>query len=266
MARRLRLTALALLAALLAPLATAAEFPELSGRVVDQADLLPPADEAALAAQLAGLETRTGRQLVVATVTDLGGRDIADYGVRLGRAWAIGEKDVNSGVIFLIAPNDRRMRIEVGNGLEPVLTDALAGRIIRDQVTPAFRAGDFVGGITAGTEAIISQLELPEAEAKARAAAASDDEGSAPPIAVIFWIIVIVVVVIIIAANSGGGGGRKYRSKQRGGTGPVIIWGGGGGGGSSGWGWGSGGGSSWGGGGFSGGGGSFGGGGASGGW
>lgn len=268
--RALRLWTLALVALLAAagvPSAWAQDFPKLTGRVVDQANLLPPADEAALVAKLAAFEGRSKRQLVVATVSDLGGADIADYGVRLGRAWGIGQKESNNGAIFLIAPNDRRMRIEVGYGLEPVLTDAMSGRIIRDTVTPAFKAGDFVDGINAGTDAIIEQIELPPEEARARAAAAeanSGESGAAGAFFVFFWILIFFLVILPILR--GRGRGKKHRGRSSPWGAPVIIWGSG-----SNSGWGSGGGSSWGSGGggfggFSGGGGSFGGGGASGGW
>lgn len=246
--------------------ASAQQFPALSGRVVDAANILSPQTETELTARLEALETLSQRQVVVATIADLEGNDVADYGYRLGREWAIGGKDRNDGVILLIAPNQRRMRIEVGYGLEPVLTDALSAEIIRNEITPRFRDGDFDGGVTAGVEAIARQLTLPPEEAQAIAASAAEQaEGSsAVPIA-LFWVFVLVVIVIIIVSNRGGG--KRYKSRRRRGGAPVIIWGGG----SPGWGsassWGGGGFSGGGGfGGFSGGGGSFGGGGASGGW
>ncbi|HZV56871.1 MAG TPA: TPM domain-containing protein, partial [Sphingobium sp.] len=129
-------------------------FPKLTGRVVDDAGLLTPPQRQALEARLAAFEASTRQQLVVATVRDLGGNDIADYGYRLGRAWGIGQAGVNNGVILLVAPNERRVRIEVGYGLEPVLTDALSGRIIRQIITPRFKNGDFAGGIEAGANEI----------------------------------------------------------------------------------------------------------------
>lgn len=264
----MRLWLAVLLGAAAAAPAAAQEFPKLTGRVVDSADLLPPADEAALDSKLAAFEARSKRQLVVATVADLGGTDIADYGVRLGRLWGLGTKDANDGAIFLIAPNERRMRIEVGYGLEPVLTDAMSGRIIRDVVTPRFKADDFVGGIVAGTDAIIEQIELPPEEARTRAAAAerSGDGGAAGMFFLIFWLLILFLVVLPILR--GRRRGRKHRGRRSPWGAPVIVWGSGGsnwGGGSS---WGGGGGGFGGGGfgGFSGGGGSFGGGGASGGW
>lgn len=244
--------------------AAAQQFPALSGRVVDAANILSAETETDLTARLEALETQSQRQLVVATIPDLEGNDVADYGYRLGRAWGIGDKDRNDGVILLIAPNERRMRIEVGYGLEPVLTDALSAEIIRNEITPRFRDGDFDGGVTAGVEAIARQLTLPPEEAQAIAAsAAQESEGASAVPLILFWVFVLIVILVIIFSNRGGG--KRYNAKRRRGAAPVIIWGGG----SPGWGSSSS--SSWGGGGggfggFSGGGGSFGGGGASGGW
>jgi uncharacterized protein len=259
---------IAMLLALAATSAFAQEFPKLTGRVVDHADLLDPAQEAALNAKLEGLETRTNRQLVVATLSSLEGYEISDYGYRLGRHWALGqdgkgESEKDNGAILIVAPNERKMRIEVGYGLEPVLTDGLSSSIIRNDITPAFKAGDFPAGINAGVDRIVTQLELPADEAAKIAAAAQQnnrqDEGF--PIGAIIFLLFFIFFVVLPIIRSLSGGGRKHR---RGSVGPVIIWGGndwGSGGGSS---WGGGGGSSFGG--FSGGGGSFGGGGASGGW
>jgi uncharacterized protein len=150
--------------------ASAQDFPKLTGRVVDQADLLTPEQEASLTAKLAGLETQSNRQLVVATISDLQGYEISDYGYRLGRHWAIGqdgkgESEKDNGAILIVAPNERKMRIEVGYGLEPVLTDGLSSSIIRNDITPYFKAGDFNGGINAGVDRIVTQLTLPPEEA-----------------------------------------------------------------------------------------------------
>lgn len=261
--RRLLLLALLLFAA---P-ASAQDFPQLTGRVVDNAELLSPADEAALTAKLEALEGASSRQLVVATVPDLQGYPIEDYGYRLGRAWGIGQEEANNGVILLVAPNDRKVRIEVGYGLEPILTDALSALIIQNTILPRFRADDYAGGISAGADAIIQQLQAPPEEAEQRAleaaaqqqSARSDgDGGSIFPL--IFWMLILFFIIIPMIA--GRRRGRRYR--RRGGL-PIVIWGPGfGGGGGSGWGGGGGGGGGFGG--FSGGGGSFGGGGASGGW
>jgi uncharacterized protein len=261
--------ALLLLFALLLVAAPAAAqtYPPLTGRVVDLADLLTPEQEAELTAKLEALERATTRQLVVATIPDLGGYEIEEYGVGLGRAWRIGQQNANNGAILIVAPNQRKMRIEVGYGLEGILTDALSSRIISRDITPRFRENDYAGGINAGVDAIIEQLQAPPeaAEARAREAAASRQSsgGGASFVPMIFWVIVFIFFIVSLIRR--GIGGKRYRGR-RGRRGPVIIWGSGLG--SGGWG-GSSGGSSWGGGGgggFSGGGGSFGGGGASGGW
>jgi uncharacterized protein len=277
------------LTALLRPLVTAAltgllvlagpaaaqTFPKLAGNpVVDQADIIPAAEEAALNTQLLDLEKTTGHQLVVATVSDLEGNDVSEYGYKLGRAWGIGDEAKDDGVVFLIAPNERRMNIAVGLGLEPVLTDALSGRIIRDVVTPKFKAGDMPGGIQDGVNAIAQQIQLPPEEAAARAAAADAaerDRANDGNFGGLFFVGFIILIFFVLPMLSRLGRRGKKRGKGRPWDAPIIIWGGGdddhwGGGG-----WGGGGGSSWGGGGggfggFSGGGGSFGGGGASGGW
>ncbi len=276
------------LTALLRPLVTAAltgllvlagpaaaqTFPKLAGNpVVDQADIIPAAEEAALNTQLLELEKTTGHQLVVATVSDLEGNDIADYGYKLGREWKIGDEARDDGVVFLIAPNERRMNIAVGLGLEPVLTDALSGRIIRDIVTPKFKAGDMPGGIQDGVNAIAQQIQLPPEEAAARAAAADSaerDRANDGNFGGLFFVGFIILIFFVLPMLSRLGRRGKKRGKGRPWDAPIIIWGGGG---DDDWGggWGGGGGSSWGGGGggfggFSGGGGSFGGGGASGGW
>lgn len=255
-----------LIACFMAVPAAAQSFPELTGRVVDQADLLSPAQETALTAQLEALETNSSRQLVVATVSNLEGYDIADYGYQLGRTWGIGqdgaqesETEKDNGTILLVAPNERKVRIEVGYGLEGIMTDALSSMIIQNDILSHFRSGDMAGGIIAGVDRIALQYTLPDEQARAFAAQAATqqreqaNDGEAG--LVIFWL--IVMAFIFISSMFGSRGGRRYR----GGAGPVIIWGGG----SSG-GFGGGGGGGFGGGGFSGGGGGFGGGGASGGW
>lgn len=152
---------LLLLLMLVAAPAVAQTFPQLTGRVVDNANLLGPTEEAALTQRLAGLEQASSRQLVVATVPDLQGYPIEDYGYRVGRAWGLGQAKANNGAILLVAPNERKVRIEVGYGLEPILTDALSSLIIRNQILPRFKAGDMPGGITAGVDAMIEQLQAP---------------------------------------------------------------------------------------------------------
>jgi len=266
----------ALLALILAALAVLAgspavanpTFPVLTGRVVDGANILPADERARLDQKLAALEAQSGRQLVVATLPDLQGYDIADYGYQLGRAWGIGSKEKNNGAILIVAPKERKVRIEVGYGLEGVLTDGMSALIIQQRIVPRFKAGDMPGGIEAGADAIVAQLTLPADQASA-AATAADQQAAArqpqgvDPGMVIFVIFVLIFFVLPMLRRAFGG--RRYSAGSA--LGPLIVydalshmggsrggWGGGGGG------WGGGGG------GFSGGGGSFGGGGASGSW
>ncbi|MEE4349104.1 MAG: TPM domain-containing protein [Pacificimonas sp.] len=252
-------TLLALVVA--APLA-AQEFPALEGRVTDAAGVLSAPQRVGLSQRLETFERASGRQFVVATIPDLQGYDIADYGYQLGREWGIGSEEEDDGILLIVAPNERKVRIEVGYGLEGYMTDSLSSDIVRNTILPRFRDGDLPGGIAAGTEAIIEQLQLPPEEAAARLAAAEargsqrGDEGGGIPMGLIWVVLIIGFNIWSISGGSRGKGGRRRR------RGPVILFGpsfGGGGRSSGGFGGGGFGG-------FSGGGGSFGGGGASGGW
>jgi uncharacterized protein len=228
-------------------------FPALTGRVVDDANLLEPADEQRLTADLKALEEKSSDQVVVVTVPSLQGYAIEDYGYQLGRHWGIGTKQLDNGVLLIVAPNERKVRIEVGRGLEPTLTDALSKTIIDNAILPHFRVGDFAGGIKDGVRDITLTLTGDAAEVEERAKARYDaDDPAIDWIMVIFWTLIILWFLWVMwrSAQTPAARGRS--------GGPIIIipgpgWGGGG--------WGGGGG-----GGFSGGGGSFGGGGASGGW
>jgi uncharacterized protein len=133
-------------------------FPSLTGRVVDEAGLLDAALRTEIEAKLAALEEKTTDQLVVVTVRSLAGRTIEDYGNRLFRAWAIGQKDKNNGVLLVVAPNERKVRIEVGYGLEGALPDAIASLIIQNSILPRFKANDYPGGIASGVDEIIKVL------------------------------------------------------------------------------------------------------------
>ncbi|MEO0603315.1 MAG: TPM domain-containing protein [Myxococcota bacterium] len=233
--------------ALLAVAASAAPtFPALSGRVVDDAGLLSARTEQALVADLAGLEAQTGAQLVVVTLPDLQGYPIEEFGYQLGRHWEIGRTDEDDGVLLIVAEAERKVRIEVGYGLEGVLTDAWSSVTIRRVIVPRFRQGDFDGGVLAGSRAIIAQLGAdPETQrANVRDAAGPQARDDADQIAVLLPAFIILFVVFLTFGGRGRGGGIYVGGGSYGGGG----WSGGGGGG------------------FSGGGGSFGGGGASGGW
>jgi len=176
--RRALVAAALTLFALAAP-APAQNFPPLSGRVIDAAQVLGPGVRADLAAKLRAFETQTSHQLVVATVGSLNGRAIDDYANRLFRAWALGRKDQNDGVLLLVAPTERKLRIEVGYGLEGVLPDAMAKVIVDDFVVPHLRAGRIDAAVTSGAEQIIDVLTGGGAQLRqimqARAAASVDN-------------------------------------------------------------------------------------------
>lgn len=132
--------------------------PALTGRVVDQANILNAGEESRLVGKLSALEAKTSIQLVVVTLSSLQDRPIEEWGLTLGRSWGIGQKGEDNGVLLIIAPNDRELRIEVGYGLEGTLPDATADAIIRNVIVPKFKAGNLPGGISDGVDAIIAVL------------------------------------------------------------------------------------------------------------
>jgi len=136
----------------------APQFPTLTGRVVDEAGILTPAFKTEISAQLAAHEQATSNQIVVVTLKSLGGYDISDYGVQLGRHWGIGQKGKNNGALLIVAPAERKLRIEVGYGLEGVLTDALSRDIIERVIKPPFRQQNYEQGIRAGVGAMLAAL------------------------------------------------------------------------------------------------------------
>lgn len=223
----------------------APDFPALAGRVVDEANLMSRKQAHQLAQQLAVFEKRSGVQLVVVSIDTLAGDTIEEYGYQLGRHWGIGQKGKNNGVLLIIAQDERKVRIEVGYGLEGALPDAIAANIIQTRILPAFKRGDMVAGILAGSQGIMQALagEYQPVDNTSKA-----DKQGGP------WLFILVVIAMIVLHNlrggGGGPGGRRRTAYMAGGFGAGSFGGRTGGGG----------------GGFSGGGGSFGGGGASGGW
>jgi uncharacterized protein len=269
-AAALRLAVLALLALLLAlsGAMAQADLPKLTGRVVDDAGMLDAATKAALTQKLADFEKKGSDQIVVATVPSLGGEEIEPYANRLFRAWGLGQAGDNNGILLLIARDDRKMRIEVGYGLEGTLTDLHSKLIIENDLVPAFRAGDFNGGITKAVDDIIMVLQGNPEELEARgkrhqqSAYSSDDLVFA--VFITIWALIffggfaMAVLPPIFGTRIGPGRyrwlGMTFDNRRSSGGGSRGGWSSGGGGWSSG------------GGGFSGGGGSSGGGGASGSW
>ncbi|MBX3674557.1 MAG: TPM domain-containing protein [Burkholderiales bacterium] len=282
-----------------APLAAWAQapapVPKLSGRVVDLTGTLAAADRQAISAKLAAFEQAKGSQVAVLVVPSLGDETIEEFATRVTDAWQLGRAGVDDGVLFVVAMQERRLRIQTGRGVQGTLTDALSKRIISELVTPRFRAGDFPGGIQAGVDAILKAIE---GEALPAPSAAKAKGGGSAAGADFLWLALMAVPVagmflrallgrFLGATLTGGATGVAawffFGSLLAGGVIAFIAFlvvlfmgmpgagvhrgGGGGWSGGGGGGWSGGGGGGWsGGGGFSGGGGGFDGGGASGGW
>lgn len=214
-----------------AGVATAQTFPPLTGRVVDDAHLLTPEQTAALTQKLAALETQSKRQLVVVTLPSLQGYPIEDFSYQLGRAWGIGQKDKNDGALLIVAPTERKIRIESGPGVQGVLTDAVSSVIINTAIKPRFKAGDMAGGIAAGVDEIVRVLQLPPDEAARVAADAAKSQahtvsrsgrGGGPSFGTIILLGIFFVFFVLPILRSMRGGGQRY------GAGGVRVYPGGG--------------------------------------
>jgi len=180
--------------------AVAQTFPALTGRIVDQANVISADARRTIEPKLVDLETKSGIQLVVATVNSLEGQEIEPYANALFRKWQLGEKTKNNGVLLLVAPKERRVRIEVGYGLEGTLTDALSKVIIVNAITPRFKAGDFSDGILRGVDDIITVLTTDASEWEKRPSLRLDNQPASDPINWVIILIVIVVVVLLIVS------------------------------------------------------------------
>lgn len=271
---------LAALIALLMALVSTAAWAQLPARpegpIADYANVISQQDEAALDARLRAYNQSTGRAIIVATVPSLDGEEIEPYAQRLAESWGIGGAESENGVLLLVAPGERKLRIHTARGVQERMTDIMSGRIIRDTIVPRFRDGDMSGGIVAGVDAIIAQLDMDPAQARAieeaqAAAEAARAKDGGFPIGALFWLVFVFLFFILPMLSRGGRGRRRSRSPWGNAARDIILWeagsaiargilnnGGGGGG------WGGGGGGGFGG--FGGGGGGFNGGGASGGW
>ena len=239
------------------------EFPGLTGRVVDGAAILSADQERDLTAKLADLEAKTTDQFVIVTLTSLQGYEIEDFGYQLGRHWAIGQEDKNNGVLLIVAPTERAVRIEVGYGLEGLLTDALSRIIIERAILPHFRAGNMAEGVLAGSADILETLTDGELTIEHASPAGADQRNvgfrgvdssdtplqtrrpsSLPPVWWFLWFGFVIIFAFISHRNGGSIGGGSWSHRSGGWSSSSGSRGGG----------------------FSGGGGSFGGGGASGRW
>ena len=199
----MRFAALLLFLTLIPAALAEPRFPALSGRVVDQAQILSPQVESKLDQLLAAHERETSNQVVVATAASLEGYEIADYAVRLGRAWALGQKEHDNGALLLIAPNEREVRIEVGYGLEGALPDATAFSIVQNEILPRFRQNDYDGGVMAGVAAILGAIEGTY-QAKPAPRVTDDDVGSIVP---------LLMLLAFLAVAFMNGRGRRGRGR-----------------------------------------------------
>ncbi|WP_240946622.1 TPM domain-containing protein [Novosphingobium sp. ERW19] len=196
-----------------------------NGPVLDQAGIIPDVDEAALVQKLTAYNRQSGRALMVVTVNSLDGDDVNSYATELGHRWGVGGKQSDMGAILLVAPTERKLSIQVGYGLEEYLPDVLAYRIINSAVTPRFKQGDYSGGISAGVDEMIAQLNRDPADAKAiaeaaKAASRNESSGGSAIGGAIFWVVLIVVMIGIF--------GRRRRGyvQRRSGIDPgIVLWG-----------------------------------------
>jgi uncharacterized protein len=203
----LRLAVVALALTLFATLALQAadEMPALTGRVVDGAHVLSAPTRADLENKLADLESKSGIQLVVATVASLGGQAIEPYANALFRAWKLGEAKTNNGVLFLVAPNERRVRIEVGYGLEGTLTDATSALIIANAASPRFKTGDFDGGVTRAVDDIITVLTTDSADWQKKPDLRAENDASSLDAIMPFLIVLFILFVFYMTRVRGAG-------------------------------------------------------------
>lgn len=237
MTRILALLALISAALCLALPVRAQDYPARpAGPVYDAPDIIPAADEARLAAKLTEYNRTTGRAIVVAVVPSLGGEAVDVYARNLAEQWGVGGAETEEGVLLLIAPNEREMWITTARGVQDRLTDISSGRIFRDTLRPAFREGDFGGGIDRATDQIIERLNLSPADAKAiaeaEAAASRNNADGGFPVGVLIWL-AFIFFFFALPIMAGRGKRRKYRAKGRGPWGSrefgdtarnIILW------------------------------------------
>lgn len=221
----------ALAAALAAPAAAQGDLPPRpDGPIYDGADMLSATTEADLTRRLIEYNRETGHAIVVATIPSLEGETIEPYATRLFSTWGIGGAKRDTGLLLLISRDDRKMRIEVGYGLHPYFGGIMAGRVIRDTITPAFKAGDYDGGVTQGVDAILNHLAKSPEDAVAieEAAKAAEEKRSSEgglPIGGLIWFAFIFFFFILPMMRGGGRRRRRYRRGPWGDTArDIILW------------------------------------------
>ena len=174
----------------------APNYPELTGQIVDNANLLKPEDRAAIEADLKSLEATSTDQIAVVTVPSLDGYTIEDYGIGLARKWAIGQKGKDNGIVLIVAPTERKVRIEVGRRLEPMMTDTMSKLIVENAILSKFRRGDFSGGIRDGVRDIKAVLLGDAEEVKQRAKGGRSPEDD--PTVIIHLLVFALIVALIL--------------------------------------------------------------------
>lgn len=227
---RLVLWLLAVLALVPAGAALAQDFPPRpEGPVFDGAGILDEPAEQALAERLVRYNRETGRAIVVATVESLDGLPVDMYAQQLAETWGVSGEETEEGVVMVVAPEERDAWITTGRGVQTTLTDAMAGRIFRDQMVPRFREGDYAAGIAAGVEGIVETLDMDPATARAieeaEAAAARTGRGAGEGAgigSIIFWIAMIGGFMLLF--GRGGRGRRRRRYGAAGAVGEILLW------------------------------------------
>ena len=195
---RLAIAGIALLCTIGA--ASTLNLPALSGRVVDQANIIPADTLGAITGKLVDLESKSGIQLVVATISSLEGQEIEPYANELFRTWKLGEKAKNNGVLLLVAPTEHRVRIEVGYGLEGTLTDALSKVIITNAIAPRFKTGDFGDGVSRGVDDIITVLTTDASEWQQRPSLRLDSQQTPDWVT---WLLVAAAIALLSVPIAG---------------------------------------------------------------
>lgn len=193
------------------------EVPRADGWVTDLADLITPGDEAALESELEAWKRGSGHELAVLTIPTLGGRDIEGYALAIARAWKLGSKETSDGALLVVARDDRKMRIEVGRGLEGTLTDLMSNRILRDVLTPAFRRGEFSSGIRRGVEAIRAVAGGDSSKLPSESASHDRVEAVVAALVIVFVLLFLAATVLSRITGARRRGGFPYVGPMGGG-------------------------------------------------